>query len=166
MIDFDTAFQALDPSYAGYVHHSVVCHSNCQSAAGIGTNYINLSMLTQGVAADLCDQDFQAVFDVLTTEVIGGSQLACEFEIPPPPDGMDFNPDQVNLEFDDGMGGVLEIGRVDSVLDCPNVVDGWYYDDPDAPTMILMCPQTCDKLQNSASGSISIQFGCASVPAG
>ncbi len=166
MLDFDNAFLALDPSYAGYVHHSVVCHSNCPSAAGIGTNYINLSMLTQGVAADLCDQNFQAVFDVLTTEVIGGSQLSCEFEIPPPPDDMDFNPDQVNLEFDDGMGGILEIGRVDSAADCPNVIDGWYYDNPAAPTMILMCPQTCDKLQNAANGSININFGCATVPAG
>ncbi|MEX1368729.1 MAG: vWA domain-containing protein, partial [Nannocystaceae bacterium] len=154
--DFDLAFQALDPSYVDYLHHSVVCHSNCASAAGIGTNYIELSNNTMGVAADLCDQNFQAVFDVLTTEVIGGAALSCEFEIPPPPDGMEFNPDQVNLEFDDGMGGVLPIGRVDSAADCGGVDDGWYYDDPLAPTMIELCPQTCDKVQGSASGAINI----------
>lgn len=164
--DFDAQFLALAPSYAGYVHHSVVCHSDCASAAGIGEDYITLSTNTGGVAADLCDQDFQAVFDVLSTEVIGGAALACEFAIPPPPDGMEFDPNEVNLEFDDGMGNVLPIGRVDSPADCPNVVDGWHYDDPTAPTMIVMCPQTCTKLQAAADGSISIAFGCATVAAG
>lgn len=164
--DFDPAFEALDPSYLGYIHHSVVCHSDCESAAGIGTNYIELSNDTAGVAADLCLQDFQSVFDVLSTEVIGGAQLSCEFEIPAPPEDMEFDPDEVNLEFDDGEGNVIQIGRVDSAADCPNVVDGWHYDDPVSPTMIVMCPQTCTKLQGSANGSISIQFGCASVPAG
>lgn len=164
--DFDAQFKALDPSYAGYVHHSVVCHSNCASAAGIGTDYITLSTNTGGVAADLCDQDFQAVFDVLSTEVIGGTAISCELEIPPPPDGMDFDPDAVNLEFDDGMGGILQIGRVDSAADCPNVVDGWHYDDPTAPTMIVMCPQTCTKIQAAENGAIHVAFGCATIPAG
>ncbi len=163
---FDEQFQALDPSYADYLHHSVVCHSDCDDAAGIGDNYITLSMMTMGVASDLCDQDFQAVFDALSTEVISGTQLACEFEIPPPPDGEEFNPDQVNLEFDNGAGDVLEIGRVDSAADCPDVPDGWYYDDPDDPQMILVCDQTCDKLQLSMSGAVNIKFGCATMPAG
>ena len=164
--NFDAQFQALDPSYVGYIHHSVVCHSDCPSAADIGTRYIELSNQTMGVAADLCDQDFQAVFDVLSTEVIGGTELSCEFEIPTPPDGMEFNPDQVNLEFNDGMGGTLEIGRVDTAADCPGVSDGWYYDDPMNPQLILVCPQTCEKMQGVLNGSISIAFGCASMPAG
>lgn len=163
---FDAQFQALDPSYAGYVHHSVVCHSNCQSAAGIGTDYITLSNTTGGVAADLCGQDFQAVFDVLTTEVIGGSVLACDFAIPEPPEGMDFDPEAVNLEFDDGMGGVLPVGYVESALQCSGVVDGWHYDDPALPTTIVMCPQTCEKMQAADNGTINIQFGCATIPAG
>jgi len=163
--EFDADFLALDPSYAGYIHHSVVCHSNCPEAAGIGTDYITLSDNTGGVAADLCDQDFQTVFDVLATEVVGGSALSCEFEIPAPPDGMEFDPDAVNLEFDDGMGGILPIGRVDSPADCASVVNGWYYDDPVAPTMIVMCPQTCDEIQLSEMGSINIAFGCATIPA-
>ena len=163
--EFDAEFQALAPTYAGYVHHSVVCHSDCADAAGIGEDYITLSNNTGGVAADLCDQDFQAVFDVLATEVVGGAELSCEFAIPPSPDGMEFDPDEVNIEFHDGLGGTLPIGRVDSPADCPNVVDGWHYDDPAAPTMIVMCPQTCGKLQAAVDGSIDIAFGCASMPA-
>ncbi|MEM9454371.1 MAG: hypothetical protein AAGF11_09340 [Myxococcota bacterium] len=163
---FSDDLVALDPAYQGFLHHSVVCHSDCQSAAGIGEEYIALSQLTGGVAADLCDQDFQAVFDVLSTEVIGGSQLSCEFEIPPPPVGMEFDPDEVNLEFDDGQGNTLPIGRVDLPAGCADVIDGWHYDDPMAPTTIVMCPQTCDKLQDSFDGSVRIEFGCATTPAG
>ncbi|MEM7156655.1 MAG: hypothetical protein AAF799_27655 [Myxococcota bacterium] len=164
--EFTDDFAALSPDYVDYVHHSVVCHSDCESAAGIGENYINLSNNTGGVAADLCDQDFQAVFDVLTTEVIGGSQLSCEFQLPEPPEGLEFDPDEVNVEFDDGMGGVLLIGRVESAAECEAVADGWYYDDPVAPTSIIMCPQTCESFQGSISGSVNFELGCATVPAG
>ena len=164
--DFHAQFTALfDPDDADYVHHSVVCHSACPEAANIGEDYITLSQNTGGVAADLCDQDFQAVFDVLATEVVG-ARLSCELVIPPPPDGMELDPDEVNLEFDDGMGGILPIGHVDSAADCPNVADGWHYDDPANPTMIVMCPQTCDEIHVSENGSIDIAFGCATIPAG
>jgi len=163
---FDGAFLALDPSYADYLHHSVVCHSNCSSAAGIGSRYIQLSNQTGGVAADLCDQDFQSVFDVLSTEVIGGTQLACEFPIPEPPNGETFNPDEVNVEFDDGLGGTVSFPRVDDATQCAAVPDGWYYDVPAAPTTIVMCPQTCEQVQLAKNGSINIAFGCATVVPG
>jgi len=163
---FDTQFLALDPSYADYVHHSVVCHSNCPSAADIGTQYINLTNDKGGVAADLCDQDFQAVFDALSTEVIGGTQLACEFAIPEPPNGETFDPNQVNVEFDDGLGGTTSIPRVDDATQCATVVDGWYYDDPVAPTTIVMCPQTCEEAQVAKNGSINIAFGCETIVPG
>ena len=163
---FDAQFTALDPSYADYVHHSVVCHSNCASAADIGTQYINLTNDRGGIAADLCDQDFQAVFDALSTEVIGGTQLACEFAIPEPPNGETFDPNEVNVEFDDGLGGTTAIPRVDDATGCGAVVDGWYYDDPLAPTMIVMCPQTCDKAQVAENGAINIAFGCETIVPG
>lgn len=163
LTDFDTAFQALNPNFDDYFHHSVVCHSNCPSAASIGTDYINLSMQTMGVAADLCDQDFDSVFDALTTAIIGGTSLACEFAIPAPPMGETLDPDLVNVEVDDGMGGVVELSRVDGADQCGLVADGWYYDDPLDPQMIILCPQTCEDVQSQKDGSISIAFGCETI---
>jgi hypothetical protein len=164
---FDDAFKALDPSYADYKLHGIVCLQNCPEAARIGEVYIELGAMTDGVLGDLCDQDFQPIFDLLATEVIAGSQLGCEWEIPAPPEGEELDPDKVNVEFDDGSGGdPISIGRVDSPADCPNVVDGWYYDDPANPTMIIACPQTCDKLQGAMSAKINISMGCATIPAG
>lgn len=165
-VSFDNQFKALDPSYVTYKLHGIVSMHDCEDAADVGQVYITLGQLTGGLIADLCDQNFQPVFDLLATEVIGGSVLSCEWTIPEPPEGETLNPDQVNVEFDDGQGMAETIGRVDDASQCAGVADGWYYDDPAAPTLIIACPQTCERMQDAMMASISIQLGCATVPAG
>lgn len=160
---FNTDFLALDPSYEGYFHHSVVSHSDCDSAASIGQEYIDLSIATGGIAADLCDQDFQAVFDALTTAVLDGTQVACEFPIPEPPAGEVLDPDEVNVEIGSAMGALDAIPRVDDVDGCGLVADGWYYDDAADPTMIFLCPQSCATIQGIEDGVINIGFGCETI---
>lgn len=161
--DFNTDFLALDPSYEGYFHHSVVSHSDCDSAASIGQDYIDLSIATGGIAADLCDQDFQAVFDALTTAVLEGTEVACEFPIPEPPAGEVLDPDEVNVEIGSAMGALDAIPRVDDLDGCGLIADGWYYDDPAEPTMIFLCPQSCKTIQGIKDGVINIGFGCETI---
>ncbi len=48
--------------------------------------------------------------------------------------------------------------RKSSVDDC-GTDTGWYYDDPDAPTQVLLCPAACD-LTDQQGGSINIDFVC------
>jgi hypothetical protein len=160
---FDADFLALDPNYAGYFHHSVVSHSNCDSAASIGQDYIDLSNATGGIAADLCDQDFQAVFDALTTAVLEGTELACEFAIPEPPAGETLDPEEVNVEIGPALGPLDTIPRIDDMTQCDGVADGWYYDDAVNPTMIFLCPQTCGTIQGMKDGVINIGFGCETI---
>lgn len=162
-VEFDTEFLALDPSYEGYFHHSVVSHSDCDSAASIGQEYIDLSMATMGIAADLCDQDFQAVFDALTTAVLDGTEVACEFPIPEPPAGEVLDPDEVNVEIGPALGPLDAIPRVDDLDACGLVADGWYYDDVADPTMIFLCPQSCATIQGIKDGVINIGFGCETI---
>jgi hypothetical protein len=163
---FDAQFKALGPEYTDYSFHGIVSMHNCADAANVGHVYIALGELTGGLVSDLCLQDFQPVFDRLATEVIMGATLPCEWAIPDPPEGETFDPDQVNVEFDDGSGDPLVIGRVEGPAECASVSDGWYYDDPVSPTTILACPQTCDRMQGAMTAEISIQLGCATVPAG
>ena len=179
--EFDAMFTALDPSYAGYIFHAIspsvnliTCLLSNPACCIVVGSENDMSMYpdavnnTGGVYGDLCDlqASFQPVFDELTTAVISGSVLSCQWAIPDPPDGEDLDPDKVNVEFDDGAGGMLEIGRVDDPSECANVTDGWYYDDPANPTQILLCDQTCTKVQGFANATISIQFGCETIPAG
>jgi hypothetical protein len=175
--DFTAQFLGLDDAHAGFRLHAIVADADpvtsclngnpcCAISAAAGTVYLNLVNQTGGLFGNLCLQQFQPIFDELATEVVDGAYLACEYEIPPPPEGETFDPDQVNVEFDDGAGGTLNIGRVDSAADCAGVTDGWYYDDPQNPTMIHVCEQTCDRLQGFVMATISIIFGCATIPAG
>jgi hypothetical protein len=178
--DFNNQFLALDASHAGYKYHAIaspedpilaclgqtVCCPGFPLSAAISQEHIDLVNLTGGVFGNLCTQMFAPIFMEVSTAVVSGASLACEYPIPPPPDGMDFDADQVNVEFDDGMGGSLQIGRVDDPGACAGVMNGWYYDVPAAPTSIVLCPQTCDTIQGFSSASVSIKFGCATIPAG
>jgi len=177
--DFTAMWAGLDPSYVPFKVHAIAAIQDpytacidgnasgcCAISAAAGLVYQQLANQTQGVFANLCEQDFQPVFDAVAEQVIQGSALACEFAIPPPPEGEEFDPMQVNVEFEDDAGATLDIGYVESAADCANVTNGWYYDDPAAPTTILLCPQTCDTIQGFTMAQISIQFGCATVPAG
>lgn len=139
----------------------------CEFSSGArGTVYQTLIDSTGGVEGNLCEQLFQPVFQAVAQQVLGGATLPCSYEIPPPPRGETFDQDEVNVEFDDGEGGLLEIGRVDEAAMCDAVGDGWYYDNPDDPGMIVVCPQTCTKIQGFETASIAISFGCATIPAG
>ena len=41
---------------------------------------------------------------------------------------------------------------------------GWYYDDPQNPQSLVMCPATCDELLNGPQGSqVDIQLGCSTL---
>ena len=105
------------------------------------------------------DTSVQEKGDHAFDEVVGGAKLACSFEIPEPPDGVEFDKDEVNLELvTDNLE--LQVSRVDSPADCGLVDHGWYYDDPDQPTTINMCPQTCDLAQSAIDGEVNIAFGC------
>jgi hypothetical protein len=165
-IEFDQQLRAFSPDYADYKLHGIVCTTECDETAAIGDQYIALGQLTGGIISDLCLQDFQPVFDQLATEVVAGAEIACEWDVPLPPEGEAFDPLKVNVEFDDGAGGGFEIGYVESEAECANVVDGWYYDDPVAPTKIFACAQTCQKIQGVELGTIQITLGCDTVPAG
>jgi hypothetical protein len=155
---FIDAFTALNPNFADFIFHGIV--------AGNGSVYMDLASQTAGLIGDLSAGEFQPIFDELAADVITTASLACEYEIPAQEAGQHFNIDEVNVEFQDGAGGLLEIGRVDAPDQCAGVMNGWYYDDPVDPKLILLCPQTCDAIQGYEMASISIIFGCDTIPAG
>ena len=109
--------------------------------------------------------DVYTGFVQVVKERLRGAPLSCEYEIPPPPDGLEFDRDEVNVDYDDGLG-FRTIGRVDSAEGCADVPGAWYYDDADDPTEILMCPLTCDLFKVVGSSSIEIRFGCETVQVG
>ena len=161
--EFDTQFGELAPDYESYVMHAIVCPWDCPEAADIGQTYLDLVGLSGGVLGDLCEQDFQPVFDELADAVIQGVPLSCQFEVPEPPMNMELDPDLVNVELDDGNGNVEVIPAVPDLAACMNAAEGWYYDDPLNPQQIILCPQTCQKAQSYMQGEVNVTFGCETV---
>ncbi len=172
---FNTELLALDPSLAGYFFHAIYSFQSkeaacligdtepcCEFAApnGEGVPYRDLANMTGGVSGDLCDQAFEPVFQQFANAVIESATLSCEWIIPPPPDGETLDPGMVNVLFINGDDESTLIGKVDSAADCSGVTNGWYYDDPNSPTMVLVCPQTCEWIQGQEGSKIDIQFGC------
>lgn len=142
-----------------FVVHAVV------SASGTGDpeGFLGLSERTGGVYSQgnfMLDDFLEPMIDR-----IRATALACEYDIPPPPGGLVFDPGQVNVDYDAGEG--LEvIGHATSAEACATLSgDGWYYDRPVDPERIIMCPQTCTTFEQAQSASIEIRFGCTTIPA-
>jgi hypothetical protein len=91
---------------------------------------------------------------------IRASALACEFLIPPPPDGQELDIAKVAVKFTPGMGSPSEIPKAEDAGDCGQG-PGWYYDNNTTPTKIILCPASCNSVQNDVMGNIEVLFGCA-----
>lgn len=173
--DFHTALLAADASLDGYFFHGIFAFLGkddacaisssepcCTYAAptGEGVPYRDLVNQTGGQMGDLCLQDFDPVFAAIATTVLANAKLSCEWTIPPPPEGEDLNPAEVNVEFVDGSAVTHSIGMVSAAADCADVTHGWYYDNPSAPSTVYVCPQTCTWIQGDSAAQIKIKFGC------
>jgi len=103
--------------------------------------------------------------DGSTSSAMGDAALECVFQIPPPPDGEKFDTEKVNIDFEDGSKLRMRIPRVASAADCSSASHGWYYDDPNAPTMIILCPQTCAMIEASHDAKLEVVLGSTTEPA-
>ncbi|MBW2454717.1 MAG: hypothetical protein JRI68_09405 [Deltaproteobacteria bacterium] len=176
---FDSELKAKDPMMADYVFHAIASseddpgswscmwnsHPCCDVAADEGKVYKQLVAMTQGIFGDLCEQNFQPVWNQLSTQVVQTATLACEWDIPEPPQGQQFDPALVNVQLAVNGGGLQPLGYVDSFAGCASVSGGWTYDDPNSPAKIVVCPDTCAVVQSAEAAEISIEFGCQTIPA-
>jgi VWA domain-containing protein len=87
--------------------------------------------------------------------IISGVALGCRYAVPPAPDGAMLDPAKVNVLFREPGAGEELIGQsLDD--DCD---EGWRYADGQAT--IRLCSRTCERVQASEEGSLTLQFGCA-----
>ncbi|HEX6275588.1 MAG TPA: vWA domain-containing protein [Polyangiaceae bacterium] len=99
----------------------------------------------------------QMAFSAAVNE-IRGTSISCELRIPPIPDGRQFERDKVAVTYTSG-GATIDL-TYDSTCAAPN---SWHYDDPLAPTQIVLCDSTCDTVQAAADATLDVTFTCNSV---
>jgi hypothetical protein len=84
--------------------------------------------------------------------------LACEFDVPENPDGGGVDLAKVNVTFTPGEGDAERIPQTDG--DCDSE-DGWQYSDDYAK--IVLCGDTCTRVQADPEGEVTIELGCPTV---
>ena len=105
-------------------------------------------------------QSFQDALEKIRQQ----TAVPCEFLIPRPNAPIDFA--KVNVQLQDPAGTGENIPYVTSVDRCDPMKGGWYYDvQPGmaAPTRVLTCPATCDRLTADLLAKVSLVFGCRTV---
>lgn len=133
-----------------------------------GTTYTELVTRTGGVRAQICQQSmssaWDAFFEAIATRVAETARLSCEIALPTPPDGMILDPSKVNVVLS-ADADTTSYAKVPSAADCAE--GGWYYDNEDSPSQVILCPASCEdaqlQLRESGTAEIGVQFGCDSL---
>lgn len=92
-------------------------------------------------------------------QVIRGSALACDYDIP---QGPASDRDLVNIQYRPDTTGVpVTLLRMDDAAACDPAVAGWYYVTTEGEQRLELCPQTCREVSTNAQGRVDIVVGCA-----
>lgn len=104
------------------------------------------------------DGDPTAFGEVLE-QVQGAATIACEYLLPG--SRADLDHDLVQMLYQPAEGVEHELPRVSALEDCARAGEGWYYDDPEAPTAIVLCPTSCGLVSAAqVGGKVSVAYGC------
>jgi hypothetical protein len=128
------------------------------AAAAIGERYYTLAEQTSGETMSICKEDWSEVFSKLKEAVIAAVPLPCDYPLADAI-GEDFDSDKVSVVYSREKGED-EFGRASDSSQCADKL-GWYYDNPEAPTSISLCPAACEAVQQG--GSIDFGFGCPPI---
>jgi hypothetical protein len=93
---------------------------------------------------------------VTTTEIV---PLPCEWMLPEPPKDQKFDPLRINVNIVDAE--TVPALYVPSADECEHASGpAWYYDNPEAPKKMYVCPATCELLTATPTASVQVLLGC------
>ena len=87
---------------------------------------------------------------------IRGNALPCDYALPK----NTTDPRKVNMDFTPQGGTPTRLVHVGAAANCDPMKGGWYYDNPQMPSRIIVCPQTCDVFKKDPNGRVDIVLGC------
>jgi hypothetical protein len=87
--------------------------------------------------------------------------LSCELGLAEPPPGDPFVLEQTVAELSLEGAPPVWLERVDGAPACGGKA-GWYFDDNDAPTSLVFCPELCNAIVSARSAAITVYFFCGS----
>jgi hypothetical protein len=87
--------------------------------------------------------------------------IPCDLTVPPAPEGQTLRYDEVNIFHADPACNGSVFGYVEEASNCGER-GGWYYDDPDAPSIMKLCPTSCETVGIPGS-ELVVTVGCETV---
>jgi len=127
------------------------------SAVDPGTGYQALSIMTGGYRYPTCGLDYTEIFQLMAQAVILGAKVACEFEIPEPPEGETLDLDTVQVKYSSDGQEIAVFDQVGSATECSAAELQFYIEDDH----IKLCPAACALVQADDQAEIAILYGCA-----
>ena len=73
-----------------------------------------------------------------------------------------FDKVNVSLQDPDNPDEKIMVKNVGTEANCDPVDGGWYYDNPDEPHMIKLCPASCLQVQQT-DWSVKVEVGCEMI---
>jgi hypothetical protein len=169
-----------DPGNPNFVFHSIVglaekqpvtaaylpeepvqaneCTGNDGDVTSAGETYQELSRLTGGLRFPLCQYDaYDVVFQRIAEDVVLQRDVACDFDVPEAPRGLELILDNVAVETSSGTGGVTTpLGQARSAAECQSdaffIVDG----------RMNLCPEACAQVRSDPLAAVRVLFTCRS----
>jgi hypothetical protein len=83
----------------------------------------------------------------------------CNFQLP---SGASADPTKVNVSLTPANGTPENLPKAVDANACGSDL-AWFYDDPAKPAKIELCPAACDAFEASASATVNILLGCATI---
>jgi hypothetical protein len=104
------------------------------------------------------EDTYEELFAAL--QAIKESHVDCEVSLPAGNDFSSLDPSLVNVNYTPtGASEPVTLDQVDGSAACADN-EGWYYDDPEAPTKITLCPSTCMDIQADKEAKLDVMVGC------
>ncbi len=140
---------------------TTMCTGNDAVIESPGPTYQELSIRTGGLRFPICQfPGYDAVFQAIAADVIVKAEIACDFPIPPPPEGeeLDLTRVAVSKKLLDG-SALPPYGQAATAAECQ--ADAFYIDQ--AQNRIFLCPETCAALEADPAGGVDVLFTCEST---
>ncbi|HEY4105883.1 MAG TPA: hypothetical protein VGM44_18410 [Polyangiaceae bacterium] len=135
------------------------CSGGGDSVANAGTSYQDLSKRTGGLRFPICEfASYDTVFSTIANDVVVKAQLACDFDIPPPPAGQDLDLSKVAVQYTAGGSAMpTQFGQAQTAADCE--AGAFYIEN----NHIYLCPDTCTTVKADSDAKVDVLFTCQST---
>jgi hypothetical protein len=136
---------------------------------GVGSSLTSMNQIAQAggtqqaLIVDAAGADPGGQFLKAMKAIEGSVLLGCQYKVPIPQGGAAFDPLKVNVQFTPTGSTATTIRHVQDANGCNPTDGGWYYDNPAAPTQIILCDSTCTGINAGSGATVEIVLGCASI---